>query len=192
MKHRFALIVPVAMLFAVAVLAQSPPPMPKPGPEVKKLGYFVGHWNTEGDMKPGPMGPGGKMTSTDDNEWIPGRFFLVLHSNGKSPMGPGHSIAVMGYDSDQKIYTYDSFDNMGQHETSKGTVDGDTWTWNGESKMGGQVVNGKFTIKEVSPTEYTFKYDMSTDGGQTWTTAMEGKSTKVSAAPAAAEKKATK
>jgi len=57
--------------------------------------------------------------------------------------------------------------------------------------MGGQVMKGKFTIKEVSPTEYTFKYEWSTDGN-TWTTGVEGKSTEVTAAPAAAEKKATK
>jgi len=191
MKRALTLAPLAVIIFAESIWAQAPPKMPKPGPEQKKLGYFVGHWNTEGDMKPGPMGPGGKFTSTDDIEWLPGRFFVVLHSTGKSPMGPGHSIAVMGYDSDQKVYTYDAFDNMGEHEVSKGTLEGDTWTWNSESKMGGQVIKGKFTIKEVSPTEHTFKYEMSTDGN-TWTATLEGKSTKVVAAPAAAEKKAAK
>src|SRR2546425_11621171 len=46
-------------------LAQAPAEKPKPGPEHKKLGYFVGKWNAEAEMKPGPFMPGGKMTSRD-------------------------------------------------------------------------------------------------------------------------------
>jgi hypothetical protein len=183
----FALL--AVIIFAEAVWAQAPPPMPKPGPEQKKLAYFVGHWNTEGIMKPGPFGPGGKFTSNDQNTWLPGGFFLVLHSDGNSPLGASHQMAVMGYNPDEKVYTYDAFDNTGEHDVSKGTVQGDTWTWSSESKMGSQVMKGKFTIKEVSPTEYTFKFEMSPDG-KTWTTGVEGKSTKVTAAPAATEKKA--
>jgi hypothetical protein len=190
MKIRFAVLQPAVLLATVlliaeAVVAQAPPAMPKPGPEVKKLGYFVGHWNTEGEMKPGPMGPGGKFTTSDQNSWLAGKFFLILRSDGTTPMGPAHEIAVMGYNSEEKIYTYDPFDNYGEHDPSKGTLEGDTWTWNGEMKMGGQVIKGKFTAKEVSPTEYTFKYEMSTDGTK-WTTAVEGKSTKVTEAHAAA------
>ena len=191
MKRTLTLALLAVVIFAEAVWAQAPPQMPKPGPEQKKLAYFIGRWNTEGELKPGPMGPGGKFTSSDQNTWFPGGFFVVLHSNGKSPMGASHEIAFMGYDPEEKVYTYNSFDNMGEHDVSKGALEGDTWTWNSESKMGGQTMKGKFTIKEVSPTEYTFKFEMSTDGN-TWTTAVEGKSTKVTAAPVAAEKKATK
>jgi hypothetical protein len=192
MKIRFAVLLPAVMLFAEALIAQAPPQMPKPGAEVKKLGYFVGHWNTEGELKPGPMGPGGKFTTTDQISWLPGGFFVAWHANGNMPMGATHSIAMMGYNSDEKVYTYDAFDNMGSHDVSKGTLEGDTWTWNSESKMGGQTMKGKFTMKEVSPTQFTFKYEMSTDGA-TWTTGVEGKSTKVTEAHAgAAEKKAAK
>ncbi len=191
MKRALTLALLAVIIFAEAVWAQAPPKMPKPGPEQKKLAYFIGHWNTEGELKPGPMGPGGKFTSTDHNTWLPGGFFVAFHSDGSTPMGASHEIAIMGYNSEEKVYTYDGFDNMGEHDVSKGTLEGDTWTWNSESKMGGQVMKGKFTIKEVSPTEYTFKYEWSTDGN-TWTTGVEGKSTRVTSAPAAAEKKATK
>jgi len=79
-------------------------------------------------------------------------------------MGPSHEMAVRDYNSDDKGYTYDGFTDMGEHDVSKGTLEGDTWTWTSESKMGSQMMKGKFTIKEVSPLEYTFKYQMSTDG----------------------------
>ena len=42
---------------------------PKPVPEHKKLAVFVGTWTLTGDMKPGPMGPGGKMTDVCGAGW---------------------------------------------------------------------------------------------------------------------------
>ena len=43
---------------------------PKPGPEVKRLGYFVGSWKTDGDIKENPMMPAGKMTSSGDRKSV--------------------------------------------------------------------------------------------------------------------------
>lgn len=160
-----------------AALAQGPPQMPKPGPEVQRLGYFVGKWKGEGELKPGPYGPGGKFTTSDDNEWFPGGFFLVMHSDAKTPMGDGKSMMVVGYNTEEKGYTFHSIDSMGEAETSKGTVQGDTWTWLGESKMGGKSIKSRFTIKELSPTSYSTKLEMSIDG-QSWMTMMEGKASK--------------
>jgi hypothetical protein len=43
--------------------------------------------------------------------------------------------------------------------------------------MGGQPFHSRYTMTEVSPTSYTFKWDTSADGTK-WTNVMEGKSTK--------------
>jgi hypothetical protein len=43
--------------------------------------------------------------------------------------------------------------------------------------MGGQKFKGRFIMKVVSPTSYTYKYEMS-QNGTSWTTGMEGKATK--------------
>ena len=96
MKPVSATIMFLTFLLA-AVSAQSQMPAPKPGPELKKLDYFVGTWTMDGDLKPGPMGPGGKMTGTERIEWMDGGFFLTSHSNFKSAMGNGTGLAVMGY-----------------------------------------------------------------------------------------------
>ena len=61
---------------------------------------------------------------------MPGGFFLVRHTEGKSSMGELKELAVMGYDAESKSYTYDSYNNFGEAEHFKGTVQGDTWTWN--------------------------------------------------------------
>jgi hypothetical protein len=163
------------VMLACVALAQAPQ-MPKPGPEVKRLQYYVGTWNSDYELKPGPMGPGGKMTAVDQSQWMPGGFFVETRTEGKGTMGVLKGLAIMGYDAAEKVYTYDAFNNFGEADHFKGTVQGDTWTWNSEMKMNGKTTKLRFTAKEVSPTMYTMKFEMATDGN--WTTAMEGKATK--------------
>ena len=82
--RRLLTLLGTAGLFAPMLLAQAPPQMPKPGPAQKRIGYFAGHWTSEGETKPSPFGPAGKFTMKDHNEWLPWGFFLVMHSEGKT------------------------------------------------------------------------------------------------------------
>lgn len=172
----------VCSIFAAVVLLSTvafsqAPPMPKPGPEQKKLEYFAGNWKTEGDMKPGPMGPGGKFSGTTKAEMMDGGFFLILNSDmNMAGFGPGKGVAVMGYRPEDKKYSYYEVNSFGEEEIATGTVDGNTWTWSDEHKMNGQVSKGRYTAKVTSPTSYDFKYEVSTGGD--YTTVMEGKATK--------------
>ncbi len=152
---------------------------PKPGPENEKLAYFVGKWSVEGDMKPGPMGPGGKFTSNDNCEWFDGHYSVICHSEGTTPMGPAKSIGILGYSPEEKVYTYYGVDNSGMTMSSvpKGTVAGDTWTYLDQGTMGGQKYKSRVVIKQVSPTSYTFKMDMQGPDGK-WMPMMESKNTK--------------
>ncbi|HZQ22416.1 MAG TPA: DUF1579 family protein [Terriglobales bacterium] len=170
---------PFLFVFLAAVLPYiyAQPPMPSPAPELKSLDYFVGTWKMDADMKPGPYGPGGKMTMTEHNEWMPGNFFVVSHSEAKSSTFSGTGLAVMGYDPDEKVYTYHEFNSMGEATASKGTHNGNTWSWTSDQKMGDKVIQTRFTIKELSPGAYNFKYEMSPDGSQ-WMTVMDGKAAK--------------
>jgi hypothetical protein len=168
----------VAMCAASILASAQMPPMPKPGPEIKKLEYFTGSWTCDGDNKPGPMGPGGKMTMTEESKWMDGGFFVVTHSQFKSSdMGNGSGAAVLGYDLDEKKYTYDEFNSMGERVHAKGTVDGDAWTWTSDMKMGPQTMTGRFSEKILSPAAYTIKFEVSPDGTN-WTLVMDGKCTK--------------
>src|SRR5688572_18950405 len=89
---------------SVQFVAAQAPQAPKPGPEQERLGYFVGKWTVEGEMKPGPMGPGGKFTASDNCEWFEGRFSVVCRSEGKMPMGPSKSLGILGYSTEEKVY----------------------------------------------------------------------------------------
>lgn len=175
MKRTMAAFCFAAFLAAIAVAQDASQP-PAPGPEQKRLQYFVGTWTSEYNLKPGPMGPGGKMINTDRSQLMPGGFFVITHTDGKGAMGELTELAVMGYDAKTRTYTYDAYNNFGEAAHFAGTVQGDTWTWMSESKVGGKPTKMRFTVKEVSPTMYTIKFEMSSDGS--WTTVMEGKATK--------------
>src|SRR5262249_49570070 len=155
----------------------APPPMPTPAPELKKLDYFSGNWKLEGDAKPGPMGPGGKFSGMEHNEWMKGGFFLVSHSDFKGAgMPDAKGLSVMGYDSAKKVYTYQEFNSMGENFSSEGRVEGDNWTWTSEQEMGGQVMTSRFSMKMMSPTMFTIKFEMAPKGSEL-VVAMEGKAT---------------
>jgi hypothetical protein len=174
---RKAILVSVLVLFSAVAWAQM---APKPGAEVKKLDYFVGSWTVDGTVAAGPWGAGGKFSSTDTTEWMPGSFFIEGHVDFKMPPevgGEGKAISYMGYDTDENVYTYDEFNSQGRREVSKGTVSGDTWTWTSTQTYSGQEIKQKMTIKVLTPTSYNMKFEISMDGTN-WMTFMEGKATK--------------
>jgi Protein of unknown function (DUF1579) len=151
----------------------------QPAPELKKLDFMSGNWTADGDVKPNPSMPSGsKFSTTSHAEWMDGNYFLVEHSDvAFTGMGKMKELAVMGYDPERKVYTYTAFNSMGEAESATGTVDGDTWTWLSDEHMGGATMKGRFTMKVLSPTSYTMKFELSQDGSN-WTTGMEGKATK--------------
>jgi hypothetical protein len=170
----------VAVSFlGLQVASAAEPQMPKPGPEHKRLGYFVGTWTTEGEMKPSDWGPGGKMTSTDKCAWFEGGFAVVCHAEGSSSMGPSKSIGILGYSVEEKVYTYAGVESSGIAMTTvpRGRIQGDTWIYDGEDMMGGKKVKSRVTVKELSPTAYTFKMEYQQPDGK-WSTVMESRSTK--------------
>ena len=174
---RLSVTILVALL-ALAAAASAQMQARKPGPEHQKLQYFAGTWSMDGDMKPSPFGPGGKFSGTEHNEWMDGGFFLLSHSDVSMSTGKATGLAVFGYNSEEKTYTYHAFNSMGEAESAKATIDGDTWTWTNEEKMGGKLMRGRLTVNTLSPTSYTFKFEMQPEGAD-WSTAMEGKATKV-------------
>lgn len=165
------------LMLASTVFAQTE--MPKPGPEHKKLDMFTGAWVLEGDTKASSMGPGGHVVENEKCEWMDGQFFLVCHTDFKTPMGNGSGLSIMGYSAEAKTYTYREFNSWGEFDDSKGSLDGNTFVWTNEESMGGTPYKGRFTMKITSPTTYDFLYEMSQDGTK-WTTVMDGKATKKS------------
>jgi hypothetical protein len=176
MKHILAVLTACFFLTCLMV-AQAPQQEPTPSPEQQMMGYFAGDWKLEGTMKVSPTAPGGAFTSTEHSEWVPGSFFVETHSSMKSPMGNIRGVRVMEYNPADKVYTYNAYNSLGEHQVALGHVQGNTWTWTAEEKMNGIIAKGRYTVTLVSPTSYTFKSEVATPSGG-WSTVMEGKATR--------------
>jgi hypothetical protein len=153
---------------------------PKPTPEVTKLGYFVGSWTVRGLIEPGPWGKGGKFSWTDTTRWMPGNFFVVGHWDFQMPRalgGDGEEIFVMGYDTAERVYTFDAFSSQGLHQISRGTFIDNAWIWTSRAIRDGQTVEQKMTMEILSPSSYRLTFEISTDGS-TWMTFMKGRAAK--------------
>jgi hypothetical protein len=177
MKRTFMGFVMVAIT-VVAVAAQAPP-MPKPGPEHQALAVFVGNWTFSGEMKPGAMGPGGKITGSDRIVWLPGNFFVERKFEGNMAGMDYKGTEIYGYDSAKKTYTFNGFDSMGGAGTGTMTVKGNVWSASGTMNMGGATSRERCTLTfGPGNTTLDVKCSSSTDGGKTYSPTVEGKATK--------------
>lgn len=160
-----------------AAVAQSPAGLPEPSPECKKLGYFVGKWVSEADVKPSDAGPGGKITVTESCDWYAGNFAVICHSEGEIGGSMHKALSVRGYDIEQGSYVYFETNNWGQDIYSRGKVEGDTWTWEGQYTENGKPFRGRFTLKQLSADVATFKYEAGM-GNEPLKLIFEGKQTR--------------
>ena len=174
---RLSALVFSAVLLIAALRAQAPEGPPKPGSEHDKLAYFVGKWNSEGEAKATAFGPGGKYTAVETCEWFTGKFAVVCKTEGTMMGGQMRGLSVLSYDTYQKSYIYFETNNWGENVYSRGAVNGDTWTWNNDSPMGGKTVHGRFTMKQNSADAASYKFEMAA-GSDPMTLVMEGKQTR--------------
>ena len=159
--------------FTSLLLAQAPPAPPTPGPEHKKLEYFLGKWTVEGEIKANAFVPAGKTVSTETATLGLGGFYVESRNEGPS----GTRLAIIGYDSHAKVYTSYYANSVGMVGVGTGTVNGNTWTWMVEDKYAGISIKGRTTVTVLSPTQQTIKYEM-VDGKGGYATIVEGKVTK--------------
>ena len=160
--------------FTSLLLAQAPPAPPKPGPEHKKLEYFLGKWTVESEIKANEYVPAGKTVGTQTCTLGPGGFSIECLTEGQTIP---RTFVIIAYDSHAKAYTIFYVSSIGLVGTGIGSVNGNTWTWMVEDSFAGKVVKGRTTITMLSPTEWATKYEMA-DGKGGYTTIVEGKATK--------------
>ena len=155
-------------------LAQAPSELPKPGPEEKRLEYFVGTWKIESEIKPNDYVPAGKSVINQTYSLGPGGFSIASRAEGQIPRTDG----IIAYDSHAKAYTEFYVSSVGLVGTGTATVNGNTWTWMIEDKVFGRAAKGRTTITTLSPSQYTQKYEMLDANGR-YVTIQEATATKV-------------
>ena len=171
----------LVVFFATAMQAQAP--APKPDPELKKLSVFVGHWTYEGEYKPGPLGPGGKITGEYTGQMILAGFFYQARWTEKGPAGETRGLDVEAYDPVNKNFVSNWYLSDGSRFSGVSAVSEKTYAIAGKFLLTGKQYEFKDTlILAADLMSVTERGEISADG-KTWTPWVENKWTKVQPAP---------
>jgi hypothetical protein len=183
--HRGAFIMKVvpnsaaALLLVCSLAPVHAEPMPKPGPEVGKLGYYVGTWQGHGEIKASPLGRGGKLSSRQTCKWFRGGFQVICEGEETGPSGKRGFLNVLAYDREAKAYTEYSVSSRGEAEYDRGgSWRGRDLTFVVNQDAGGKPTKFRYTETHVSPSMYAYRAEVAV-GGKPWTAISEGEIRKV-------------
>ena len=140
----------------------------------KKLGAFVGKWETEGAFTSGQ-----KTSTTLECRWSPQGSYLVCDQLVN--MGGDHrQFTVYSYDSKSGNYSYVTLADPGAKPSTGGiTIKGNLWTYESSFTANGKTTMIRTTNEFTDAKTEIFKVMSSDDNGATWKTVLEGKAWKV-------------
>jgi hypothetical protein len=146
-----------------------------------KLAVMVGRFTVEDELKAGAMGsnsPAMKFTGTDDCRWTAGGFAVFCEAALHRPGWKSSEASFVYYDPASKTYQYHAVDSSGGTENKTGTVNGDVWTWLGDSIFAGKLYHTRYIMKFVSADSYEYT-DESGESESSMKVFVSGKETRV-------------
>ena len=177
MKHIVYSVVLATLICTLALEGQAPQ-APKPSAEHQKLQMLTGNWTYQGDAPASAFGPAGKVTGTEQTRSILGGFSIQRQVKDKGPAGEREFIELIGYDTTKKTYTYHFVDNLGNSGSGTGTLNGNTFTFQGTTNVAGKSVSDRCTVAVAADRN---SVDVKCEGaadGKTWMPSFTGKWTK--------------
>ncbi len=152
---------------------------PDASAELKQLDWFAGRWALEAEAKTASaFGPAGKSTFAMDCRWLSGGGQLICVSQGATPAGPYHEVALYTYDTEAKAYRGFDTDSTGMAAPFGIVYGKGTWTFTYNLRVGGKPVAMRMTIFDVTSDGCSFKQELSV-GGAPLTLLAEGKGRKL-------------
>jgi hypothetical protein len=150
--------------------------VPQADDPARKLGAFLGKWQTEASF----TGSDVKISSTLECHWSPQSSYLICEQLIKAPDGDHHQLTVYSFNSKDGNYSYSTIGDPGAKPTS-GTVEirGNVWTYSSSFENNGKTTRIRTTNEFTSPDKEVFKVERSDDGGATWKTFLQGAANKV-------------
>jgi len=171
----------------VCALQSNPPqsksPQTAPAPATassedptKKLGAFVGKWETEGSFTSGQ-----KTSTTLECRWSPQGSYLVCDQLVRMGAADQRQFTVYSYNSKAGNYSFTTIADPGAKPTTGGiTIKGNLWTYDDSSfTANGKTTMIRTTNKFTDPKTEIFKVMSSDDNGATWKIALQGVARKV-------------
>lgn len=146
----------------------------------KKLGVFVGKWQSEGTRLQTAFSQADKITSSLECRWSPQANFLVCEQLITDSTGRHTQLSIYSYNSKDKNYSITSMAGPGKQPWN-GTVviNGSIWTYPGSFESNGKKVEVRTTNDFSVPGTETFKSEFSEDGGAHWTLMLQGTAHKI-------------
>jgi hypothetical protein len=148
--------------------SSTPSATPAQRAALARLGYFLGTWTL--------LSSDGRFKVTQNNEWSADGLSIISTWEEERPSGTDSGRATYLLRPDGETYEYDGVNQDTELEKSIGVFADGTWTWS--SDLGDfPDTKARFTIKELSPTRYSFKFEK-TDSSGNWVLIREGNATK--------------
>jgi hypothetical protein len=158
-------------------LTQAAPPANTPdvAAATKKLGVFVGKWQSEGNFFETGYSRAGHVTSQVNCRWSPQGNFLVCEQQITDNEGQHTQLSIYSYSSKDGNYTISSMAGPGtQPWNGTMNISGNIWTYPGGFEAKGKKVEIR-TINDFSTSGVEqFKSEYSDDGGVHWTIMLQG------------------
>ena len=114
-----------------------------------------------------------------------GDLILVTRAQGSwisggpaGARGKVKELTITRYDAAKQRYTFDGFNNSGEHTTATQTCAGNSCIGTGSFELDHKTITTRFTVREVSRELYEYTFEISDDGGTTWTRVMDGNARK--------------
>lgn len=113
---------------------------PKRAAPHERLQIFIGKWHAEGksyaagQKKQNPRGVKEKWLSDESFEWLPGQFFVMQRWDAMTGANAFQGIAIISWDDTNKHFVTRSYENHGFVRDYLTSVDGETWTFTGETE----------------------------------------------------------
>jgi hypothetical protein len=142
----------------------------------KKLGAFVGKWETEGTFT------SGQKTSTSlECRWSPQGSYLVCDQIVRMGAAGDHrQFTVYSYDSKDGNYSYVTLSDPGAKPSTGGIViKGNLWTYDSSFTANGKTTLIRTTNEFTDPKTEVFKVTSSEDNGANWKVVLQGVAHKV-------------
>jgi len=136
----------------------------------KKLGAFVGKWQSEGIL-PG----GGKIESELECRWSPRNRYLICNQQVHQGAAVNEQLTVYGYEPVGGKYYYSTFQekNFGP-STGMLEIEKNLWTYSSSFERNGKKSEIRITNEFTDPKTEVFKVALTDDSGATWKTILQG------------------
>jgi hypothetical protein len=131
--------------------------IPDPRPGLEKLEFFAGDWfiSSMDDS----------ATSVRSCGWHPGGYLLQCTSHQQGPRAdPGEVLNFFTWDSVDQEYTNHLITSAGRDEFVLGSLSNSVWSWRGQAKWKGQIIENRATYTQSSPTSYAVNSRRLVDG----------------------------